>query len=779
MPTDPTVSPWRDGEDKHFQMMVLEGGIVLVGFDYCGKGVNVLNEESLGEWQRIVQQAMETDAISGVVLASVKEGIFCAGADLEQLNEIQRTRCFGKLEQLITGIHQLFDTMARSAKPFVVAVEGACLGGGLELALACHARIASNHPRTCFSLPEVKLGMLPGFGGTQRLPRLVGLPVALEMITTGKTVFPKHALQMGLIDELVTSIPSPIRTLAAIQRETLVQAAVNKVRRLALMMSQEVCQRSQDPVVSIAGRWSGAASSAPSSEALGGRWRMAWWLKSRKLAMPEVLPSRRRARQRFWCSPGIRALLCWYARYRVAKRVRDFYPAPYRAIDAIRHGMRFDVLRASLAVELPRFLELVAGPVSMRLVGLFLQGERLKHRVTTAPIFPLRIGVLGAGLMGSQIAGQLAEKGCTVLWRDIAPAILAKALGRIHETQSAQLTKRIIRPSILRHRLMHIVPALDARDLNSVSCVIEAVSEDLAIKRAVLAEFETVAGPDAIFATNTSSHTVSEIAANATHRERCIGLHFFNPVAKLPLVEVVRGPLTSETVLAKVCGLAKRLGKFPLVVKDGPGFLVNRILSRYLAEALILVSDGVPIQRIDAVAKDFGMAVDSGHPMGPLELLDLIGLPLARHVLASLLVLGPRLEAREALLDMLLPVGKPALTFWKSGRVNPAMVEAIASYRRTCPSDAGAVSDDQIRQRLFLPMVDEAVRCLQEHIVEEAWEVDFALVYGIGFPAFRGGLLSWAKEAMSPGQIVQELESLAARYGKRFDPCQYLSQGAW
>jgi 3-hydroxyacyl-CoA dehydrogenase len=323
------------------------------------------------------------------------------------------------------------------------------------------------------------------------------------------------------------------------------------------------------------------------------------------------------------------------------------------------------------------------------------------------------------------------------------------------------------------------VPTVCIEDISTTPLVVEAVSEKLDVKRAVLAEFESHTKPDAIFATNTSSYTLADIAAEAVHPERCVGLHFFNPVAKMQLVEVVRAPFTSDQALAHACGLAKRLGKFPLVVNDGPGFLVNRILSRYLAEAVILVDEGVSIRRVDAVAKRFGMAVDSGHPMGPLELIDLIGLPVAIHVLRSLAVLGSRIESREALLQSLLPEKKPPVTFWKAGKENPEALAAIGNSRRAVPPEAGLIADDLLQQRLFLPMVDEAVRCLHDKIVEHPWQIDFALTYGIGFPAFRGGLLTWARQAMTTEQLAQELNSLTATYGKRFEPCPGLSNGGW
>lgn len=713
---------------RHFKTLAVEGGVLLAGFDYCGKTVNVLDGDSIGEWRELVREAQETDGISGVVLVSLKEGSFCAGANVELIHEAQARGVYDEIDRLVTTVHHVFDAMASCGKPFVAAVEGACLGGGLELALACHARVASSHPKTGFALPEVRLGIVPGFGGTQRLPRLVGLPTALTMITTGKTIFPRQALKMGLIDGMVASVPAAERTVEGVQREALVQAAVAKARAL---------------------------SSVP--------------VGKRTLA----------AGQRALTWPGVRSVVCAYARRQVRRRVRSFYPAPLRAIEAVARGMRFEVLEGSLEVEQPLLLQLLAGPISAHLVDLYLAGERLKRTGGRASAPSMRVGVLGAGLMGSQIAGQLAERGCSVVLRDVATDVVARAMGRIHQAQSTQVRKRIIRPSDLRYRMMRIAPTLRIEDLSGVPLVVEAVSEKLDVKRAVLAELESVLPSDAVFATNTSSYTLSEIAEKALHRERCVGLHFFNPVAKMQLVEIVRAGFTSPSALGQALGVAKRLGKFPLVVNDGPGFLVNRILSRYLAEAVILVGEGVPIRRIDAVAKDFGMAVDSGRPMGPLELLDLIGLPVALHVLASLAVLGPRIESREVLLQSLLPQGQPPVTFWKGGKENPLAVRAVARYRRQSGQRQEPVSDEAIHQRLFLPMIDEAARCLQDRVVEHPWQVDFGLTYGIGFPAFRGGLLTWATHTMTPTRVADELGALAAKHGKRFEPCESLVRGLW
>ncbi|BCA56960.1 fatty acid oxidation complex subunit alpha [Nitrospira sp. KM1] len=709
---------------RHFQTTVLPDGILLAGFDYRGRSVNVLDTESLTEWQQVVRVAERSPVVAGVVLVSLKEGNFCAGADLEQMHQAQERHAFQEIEQLVLTAHQAFDGMARSKKPFVAAIEGACLGGGLELALACHTRIVSMHPKTCLALPEVRLGILPGFGGTQRLPRVIGLPAALNMITTGKMIFPRQALRMGLADSMVSSISSRIRTLDAIQQEILLQVAIATARR-----------RPAAPVRTL----------------------------TRRLLDASV----------------IRSVMCRYARYRVIKRVRHFYPAPLLAIDAAERGMKMSILDGSLTEEKPRLLELMAGPVSRYLVGLFLSGETIKRRAVTGSEAVDRVAVLGAGLMGSQIAGLLSDKGYAVALRDIAPEIVAAAMARIQKARTMEVRKKIILPSELRYRMMRIAPTTNMLDVGSVPFALEAVSEKLDVKRTVLADFESHAGSEAVFATNTSSYTLADITAKAIRPERCVGLHFFNPVAKMQLVEIVRAPCTSERALAHACTIAKRLGKFPLIVRDGPGFLVNRILSRYLAEAVILVAEGVPIRRVDQVARNFGMAVDSGHPMGPLELLDLIGLPVAMHVLTSLSVLGSRIESRDALLRQLVPDGRPPLTFWKKGRENAQACEVIDRYRRGSSPDIRSVSDEIIHRRLFLPMVDEAVRCLRDKIVGHPWEVDFALIHGIGFPAFRGGLLIWARQAMTPDEVNRGLESLARLYGKRFEPFSGLADGRW
>ncbi len=394
----------------------MSDGILLAGFDYSGKSVNVLNVGSMSEWQEIVQFAEQSSAIKGVVLVSLKEGNFCAGADLEQMHDAQRQRSFQEMEQLVITAHRLFDAMERSPKPFVAAVEGACLGGGLELVLACHMRIASTHPRTCFALPEVKLGILPGFGGTQRLPRLIGLPAALDMITSGKTDLSPTGSADGPCGRNGCLCPF----------------------------------HGQDPGEDSEGN-SRSSRYCPSPQSLFG---------SRPTAAPPGNPEiLKRSRDSF-----ARVSLCHGIKSSSASDY--FYPAPLRAIDAVERGMGMSILEGSLTVEKPLLLDLMASPISSHLVGLFLAGEEVKRKVAAVPEAVTRVGVLGAGLMGSQIAGQLAEKGYAVVLRDVSSDILAKAIGRIQKTQTAQVRKRIILPSDLRYRMMRIAPTIHIRDVS-------------------------------------------------------------------------------------------------------------------------------------------------------------------------------------------------------------------------------------------------------------------------------------------------------------------------
>ena len=699
---------------RHFKTHLLDNGICIVGFEYQGRSVNVLTSEALEEVKAVVHDVTEDERVKGIVLVSLKDS-FIAGADISEIYEMtDHDAC----KKLVTETHAVFGEIEHSKKPWVVAIDGLCLGGGLELALVCHWRVATDN--AVFGLPEVKLGIIPGLGGTQRLPRLIGLPDALDLITSGRNVYAYPALKRGIIDDLVTNQRGE-RTIDTVDREAFVAVAIERALTLC---SKRGLKRTQ-----------------------------------RKQLLQKILG---------W--PGVRDLITFKkARRMVKARVKNHYPAPLKALDAVQAGLGMSVQKACIEAEMPHLLELVVSRLSKDLIEVFLSTQKTKHQDIGPPFFdPSKhtIGVLGAGLMGSQIAGEISDRGFGVHLKDLEPNFLCDGMNRIMRIKKDDVKKRIINKPECELRMLRIHPTLSWNDFESTPFVIEAIKEVLPWKQKLLEEFEEVATTEAIFATNTSSFMISEVAENAKHKERCVGMHFFNPVRKMQLVEIVRSDSTSAEAVAKAYELGSLMGKIPLVVRDGPGFLVNRILSRYLIEAVLLVAEGASITEVDKAAEDFGMAIDSGRTMGPLALIDYVGIETAIHVLQSLRKLGDRIAVHALMTDM-VPQGEKPLTFWNQGKENED-VSGLLKNKYAWPQRS--VSTEKVIKRLILPMRDEALRCLEEGIVAQPWQVDLAMLYGAGFPAFRGGLLKeMAREGVD--QTRADLESLAADYGDRFQPC--------
>ncbi len=708
-----------EGTFRHFKTRLLDSSVLIVGFDYQGKSVNILSSEALREFTALVNHVTAEQRVKGIVLVSLK-GSFIAGADVNEIYEItDHETC----KQFVMETHMLFARIEEGQKPWVVAIDGLCLGGGLELALACQWRVATD--KAVLGLPEVKLGIIPGFGGTQRLPRLIGLPDALDLITTGKNIYAYPALKRGVIDDLVVNQPGP-RTIDTIEKEAFVAVAIERVQEL--------------------------------------------WLQSRR---GRIRKTRFVHKVLGW--PGIRDLITFpKARQMISARVKDHYPAPVKAVDAIQRGLRMPVQQACVEAEMPRLLELVVSRLSKDLIEILLSTQKMKQQKLGSPFFdPSKhsIGVVGAGLMGAQIAGEMSDRGFRVSLKDLEPQFLCAGMHRIATIKKDDLAKKIIKRPEFELRLLNVRPTLSWEDFRTTPFVIEAIKEVLPWKQQLLEEFEAVAPREAVFATNTSSFMVAEIAEKARQKERCVGMHFFNPVRKMQLVEIVQADFTSPEALAKAVEVGSVIGKLPVVVRDGPGFLVNRILSRYLIEGVLLVAEGIPMTEIDTAAEEFGMAIDSGRPMGPLALIDYVGVETAIHVLESLRKLGDRIAVHSLMTDM-VPAGKKPLTFWKEGKENNDVCQIVREKYAGAPR---AISREQLMKRLMLPMRDEALRCLEEGIVGEAWQVDLAMLYGAGFPAFRAGLL---KEMTRDGvdQTRADLDALAAAYGDRFQPCEYFRE---
>ena len=698
-------------------------GLAFLIFDRPHDKVNLLSAPLVAVLEILVDQAAHDKNVRALVVVSAKPGSFIAGADV---NEIRALRSIQDAEAASRKGHRLFDAIEGLPFPVVAAINGTCLGGGTELILACHFRIAADDPRVEIGLPEVRLGIIPGWGGTQRLPRLVGITPALDLILTGRSLDARRASKIGLVDEIAPP-------------EYLLDAA----ERLAVDAA-EGRRRPRRP----------GGGESP---------------------VARLNPVRL----------GRVALSAQIARRTLRRRVNEtHYPAPYRALEAVVYGLRHG-MEAGLRQEAELLGPLAAGRTSKNLVSVFLMQREARRDpgVEDPAVRPREVraaAVIGAGVMGGGIAQTLARSGVPVRLKDIELGALARGMRAAHDLYRAEIRKGRISRRESEQKLALIQPTLEYTGLRRCDVVIEAVVESLAVKHQVLREVEAVAHEGFIFATNTSSLPIDAIAGPARHPEDVVGLHFFNPVHKMPLVEVIRGPRTSPEAVATAVALAKRIGKTPIVVGDAPGFLVNRILMTYLGEALLMVEEGGMIDEIDRVMLDFGM------PMGPLALLDQIGIDVANHVAGVLSEefrdRAPRSTALQILKDKgwlgrksgrgfyIYPGGAEDGGGGSRGRRGPEgrpRVANEAAYELISPRPRQPIDPGPTETRLVLPMINEAARCLEAGIVARPARVDLAMVLGTGFPPFRGGLLRHA-DGLGLMAVVQGLEALAGRHGPRF-----------
>jgi len=686
------------------RLEVDEDGLGWILFDLPNEKVNKLTT-SLMETLRDLLDEAGRRGVKGLVLASDKPDVFIAGADVEEIGGITDPRL--GMEKAAYG-QAVFETIARFGRPTAAVINGACLGGGLELALACTWRVAENSPAVKMGLPEVKLGIIPGFGGTQRLPRRTGLPVALDLILAGKTVPARPAKKRGLVDLLVPA---------------------GEGRRVA-------------------------------AELLLGRRR--------------VEPYRPGRRDRWMGSfPPLRRFVLRKAEQALARQARrDHYPAPYMALEAVGAGFSMAEV-AAFRMEARLLGEAIVTPTSKNLVWLFQSSGQAKtpEGLDLDAAHPVkRTAVMGAGVMGGGIAWLAAENGFPIRIKDIAPPALDGAL----ETAASQWSRQVRRRRLTRRerdrRLERLSFTLDYTGFRHVDFVFEAVVENLDVKHKVLAELEREVGEEAVIASNTSSLRIADIAGETQHPERVVGLHFFNPVHRMPLVEVVAGARSASWATATAYRVALDLGKTPILVRDEPGFLVNRLLAFYLGEAIHLFERGADPVRVDRLLTDFGM------PMGPYELLDQIGLDVAEKVTHTMTeAYGERLP-RQATLGRLVEEGhlgkKSGQGFYlypggKKGSIAPAAQAASGRASAWNPSD------ENIVDRLLLLMVNEAARCLEDQVVRRPLDVDLGMVMGTGFPPFRGGLLRYADQRGVQG-IVDRLAALADLGEPRFKPSEAL-----
>jgi len=705
---------------QYFTVEVADGVATLL-LDIPGEPVNTLRPEVGEEFDRLLTRFEQDAAVKALVLASGKATGFIAGADIAM---IQRMGSAAEAEAMARKAQAGFDRLERFGKPVVAAIHGACLGGGLEWAMACHSRVVASDPKTQLGLPEVQLGVIPGGGGTQRLPRLVGIATALDLILAGRNVKAKKAFKLGLADELV---PAPI--LRQVAKDRALALATGKLPRRA-----------------------------PAGHEAHG-------LQKVQQALLEE-------------NPLGRSILFSQARKRLLEKTRGHYPAPEKALEAIRHGYE-QGMAEGLALEAKAFGELAVSDVSRRLVEIFFAQTALKKDTGVAdpavkPRRVERVGVLGGGLMGGGIATVTVNAGLPVRLRERDDAAAGKALASV----AAALDERVKRRSLEkleRHATMRLLTAGTGWEgFGAVDLLIEAVFEDLSLKQEMVRAFEAV-NDHGIFATNTSSIPIAEIAKAAKRPEAVIGMHYFSPVPKMPLLEVIATPATAPEVIATAVAVGKKQGKTVILVGDGPGFYVNRILGPYMNEAAWLLAEGASIEDVDGALTGFGF------PVGPITLLDEVGIDVGEKVGKILHAgFGDRMKPPEALHEIVKAgrLGRKngqGFYLYAGGKkqgVDQRVYDLLPGGRSRKP-----FAREQIAERLALALVNEAAGALGDGIVRSPRDGDMGAVFGIGFPPFRGGPFRLA-DAYGAQVVVEKLERLRQEHGDRFAPSARLLEQA-
>ena len=671
-----------------------DGDLAIIWFDLPGEKVNKFSTAVMTEFASIVEQMEKATDIRRIILASGKPSIFIAGADVSEFSKAtspEQAREYTRFGQ------QTFHRFSKLPQVKVAAINGACLGGGCEIAISCDYRVMSDSPKAQIGLPEVKLGIFPAWGGTTKLPRLIGLPAALDIILNGKSLDGRRARRVGLVDEVVAP-------------------------GILLDVAKEFTRK---------------------GKRRGGE-RTKFYIEGNPIA---------------------RRLIFGKARRAVLEQTRGHYPAPLKALEVMEVGMSAGVERG-LAREVEEVVPLIMGDVAQNLVRLFfLMEDAKKEKLAATPIEITDAGVLGAGIMGGGIAQTIADKTeAMVRMRDIDWKAIAGGMKAAARIWKKKVERRRMTRGEMQRKISRITGTTDWSGFERCELVIEAVVENLDVKRQVLSEFESIAKDNAIFASNTSTIPISNIAANAKRPENVVGMHFFNPVDRMPLVEVIRGAKTSDIAMVTVANFARKLGKTVVHCNDGPGFVVNRILGPYMNDAGFLLEEGNTIESIDKAMLDFGM------PMGPMALLDEVGIDVASKV-AKILggAFGQRMEASHVV-EKLYADGRhgrknaKGLYLYENGkRKGPdPSVYRVLGIKSTHAADAKSVVE-----RMVLAMINEAALILDEKIVASAPELDLAMIMGTGFPPFRGGLLRYADSLGLP-YIVARLDDLSQKHGKRF-----------
>ncbi len=692
----------------------VQDSIAVITFDQPGSRANTLGQAVLGDFENILAELNKRKDVRGLILRSGKPGMFIAGADLKELGSGQLDKAASQTVtkrglDIIAGFEAL-------PYPTVAAIEGACMGGGLEIALGFDYRVASTHSKTEIGLPETKIGLIPGWGGTQRLTRIIGPALAAELICAGETVKADRARELGIVFDAVPS-----------------ERLMEEAHRL-LRWAQE-----------------------------SGEWRAA----------------RQRKQQPVGLSEDQHSFIFAVARAQVLTKTKGQLPAPLAALDAIAKGCNLP-LEEGLKAETAAFVPLIGSAISRNLIAIFFMGQRLQKDpgVSDAKVQPKaveRVGVLGAGLMGAGIAGAHIRRGIPVLMMDSSTQALEKGVAANTKVMKSRVEIGRMTPDEVVAALGRLSTTSNLAGMSDRDVVIEAIIENEAAKVEVYKQLQTILPEEAILASNTSTISITRMAQAVRRPENFAGMHFFNPVDRMQLAEVIRGTQTSDRTVVTLVALAKRIGKTPIVVRDCPGFLVNRILFPYLNESLVLLEEGASPRAIDKAATLFGM------PMGPVTLNDLVGLDTSLYAGRVVNTAFSDRAKTTRILDELVAAGrlgkKSGAGFYSYAKGSRGADDpAFAAILERCRTGQREIRIEEITDRLFLPMLTEASRILMEGIVREPGDVDLGLILGIGFPAFRGGLLRWA-DSLGADKVLEKLRQ-SEKLGSRFQPTEQLRQMA-
>ena len=721
-------------EFRNIRREVTADAIAVLTFDRPDSAANIFDRATLEELNAHLDAIERDSTLRGVVLTSAKPGIFIAGADLHSLS----TAPMNALRDIVEFGQRVFSRLAALPLPTAAAIHGAALGGGFEVCLACDFRFATPDKATKLGLPEVQLGILPAWGGSTRLPRLIGMPKALDLILAGKTVVAKQALKLGMVDDLVP-------------HESLLAVALAKVAKAGRKPHRAVPFAVKATNNAIAGN-----------------------------------------------------LISMLTQPKLFKKTRGHYPAVLKALEVVTLGVGRSEERA-LKLEADAICQLAQTEAAKNLIRVFFLQERAKKLAfagerrtasgaavpaagspavvpTAAPTgrdaqltkaggtpAPLHATVIGAGVMGAGIAQWLAARGVSVLLRDINTDAVGRGMSTIAKLFADGTKRRTFTPVEARAAMDRISPVVELPSLRRADVIIEAAVEKMDLKKDVFRKLEQLAGPDTILATNTSALSVTELAESLAASERVVGIHFFNPVHRMQLVEVIHTPRTDAEVVRRALRFVQAMGKLPVLVKDSPGFVVNRVLMPYLVEAARLFEAGAEVAELDEAMLDFGM------PMGPLRLVDEVGTDVSLHVAETL---ASHYRQRMVVPEVLGKLVKGGHLGRKSGEgfyLHQGKDASVGESAERFVKDDSAANLDRVdlELRMVLLMVNEAARCVEEGIVSGPEDVDFAMIMGAGFAPFRGGPLRHA-DTVGVANIVRAMNELVDEGEERFAPCALL-----